>query len=408
MSSFVDVAIIGAGPYGLSLAAHLANAGISYRVIGQPMSAWQRHMVAGMFLKSDGPSSNLSDPSAALTLEQYCQRHGLEFQKRIPIPRETFINYGLDFQKRFVTELCPQLVEQLERETSGYTLKLSDGEILTAARVVIAVGVEPFNYVPTAIASLGPSLVSHSSKYGAVDGLKDRDVAVLGAGASATDVAYALHQAGARPQIISRRREIAFQKTPEPQTLLQKLRHPDSGIGGGWRLKTCADAPFIVHALPLRLRQRIVRNYLGAAPGWFMRARIEGAVPVLNSTRLLAAEAVNDRVRLRLVTENGPEREMTVDHVVAATGYKIDLARLPFMPSEILASIRNLGGAPILSGAFETSLNGLYVIGPAAALSFGPVMRFVYGADYAVRQVSRHLSHGLARRSMTVPVLARS
>ena len=405
MSSFVDVAIVGAGPYGLSLAAHLAKAGVSHRLLGRPMLAWQQHMVAGMFLKSDGPSSNLSDPAHALTLERFCGTVGQEYHQRVPIPREVFIRYGLEFRTRAVSELTEETVERIEPCSGGYALHLSNGEILTASKVVIAIGVEPFSYIPESVSGLPPERVSHSSRFGAVEHLAGQEVVVIGAGASATDVAYALHMAGAKPTIVARRAHLGFQIPPEPQTFMQKIRSPDSGIGGGWRLKTCADAPDIVHSLPLSLRQRIVRNYLGAAPGWFMRERVEGVVPALTSTNVTGATVAGNRVQLELES-NGERTQREVDHVVAATGYRVDVARLGFLPAAMTARIRNLGGAPVLSRAFETSLPGVYFMGPAAALSFGPVMRFVYGADFAVRRISGHLIRGLVRRPVSVPVMA--
>ena len=67
MSEIVDVAIIGAGPYGLSLAAHLSAAGLSYRHFGVPMRLWRGAMPKGMYLKSQGFASNLSDPEGTHT-----------------------------------------------------------------------------------------------------------------------------------------------------------------------------------------------------------------------------------------------------------------------------------------------------------------------------------------------------
>src|SRR5665213_655470 len=96
---FLDVAIIGAGPYGLSIAAHLTKAGIEHRIFGVPMQSWDKSMPKGMALKSDGRSSDLSDPDGTSTLKAFCQSQGYpHHDTQWPIPVEVFTEYGLAFQ----------------------------------------------------------------------------------------------------------------------------------------------------------------------------------------------------------------------------------------------------------------------------------------------------------------------
>ena len=76
-----QVAIIGAGPYGLSIAAHLRSLGIPFRIFGTPVDTWRRHMPAGMSLKSDGFASCLSDPDDKGTLEAYCAERGIPYHR---------------------------------------------------------------------------------------------------------------------------------------------------------------------------------------------------------------------------------------------------------------------------------------------------------------------------------------
>ena len=68
---------------------------------------------------------------------------------------------------------------------------------------------------------------------------------------------------------------------------------------------------------------------------------------------------------------------------VAATGYKADLARLPFLDGELRDAIEQVEGTPVLNDNFETSLPGLYFLGLSAANSFGPLLRFMVGAEFA-------------------------
>src|SRR5579862_7715456 len=106
MSGRCDVAIIGAGPHGLSLAAHLRAAGIDYRIFGKPLGTWRDHMPADMLLKSDGFASNLSAPSEESTLKAWCGEHGVAYASQgLPVSLETFLAYGSSFQRNYVPDV---------------------------------------------------------------------------------------------------------------------------------------------------------------------------------------------------------------------------------------------------------------------------------------------------------------
>src|SRR5216684_8632385 len=91
----LDVAIIGAGPYGLSVAAHLRGLGVPFRIFGRPMDSWLAHMPKGMMLKSDGFASNIYDPGGGFTLEKFCAQRGIEYANMgIPVRLDTFTAYG--------------------------------------------------------------------------------------------------------------------------------------------------------------------------------------------------------------------------------------------------------------------------------------------------------------------------
>src|ERR1700677_222637 len=138
----LETAIIGAGPYGLSIAAHFRARGIPFRIFGRPMDTWLNHMPKGMMLKSDGFASNLYDPASAYTLGQFCAERGIEYgDTGIPVRLETFNCYGLAFQSRMVPELEEKAVVGVEEGgAQGFRLLLEDGETVAAQRVVLAVG----------------------------------------------------------------------------------------------------------------------------------------------------------------------------------------------------------------------------------------------------------------------------
>lgn len=389
-----DIAIVGAGPYALSLAAHLSARGASYRVFGRPLETWRRHMPAGMYLKSDGFASSLSAPAPASTLGEYCAAQGLPYHDTdLPAPLATFVRYAMDFQQRFVPDLDERLVAMIERSGDDFRLTLDDGDTLRARRVVVATGISHFSYIPEALSGLPPELLSHSSAHADPAALKGRDVTVIGAGSSAVDLAALMHEAGVETQLVARRNALKFfsQPTGRRPGLLQRLRSPPSGIGPGWKSRLLCDAPHLFRRLPKDLRLEIVRRHLGPASAWGLRARIEGKTPILLGHRVVGAEPAEGRVRLRLVTPDGQARTIDTDHVVAATGYRGDLRRLKFLDPRLRERLSSVEHTPLLSAHFESSDPGLFFLGPIAANSFGPLMRFMVGADFAARRLSRRL-----------------
>lgn len=403
MRASIDVAIIGAGPYGLSVAAHLAARGIDHRVFGEPMRLWDRHMPPGMHLKSDGKSSDLSDPDGALTLAEFCRTRGIAFDRTLlPVKVETFAAYGRAFQERFAPRTECRHLTRLDRASGVFNLHFDDGEWLTANHVVLAVGVLPFRHVPEMFSHLPPSLASHSSAFGRLDHLDGREVVIVGAGSSALDLAALLTDRSSRVSIVTRSQRLLFHGAPptRPRSLLWRLRAPDSKIGAGWLLRFCDDAPQLVHALPDALRRRIVRNTLGPSGGYFVRDRVMGSATIHCGRAPLSATARGDRVVLHTQERDGRRDSIEGDHLILATGYRLDVDSLPFLSREIRDGLTTVEKMPILSANFESSIPGLYFVGFAAMRGFGPVMRFVAGAPHPARRLARHIA-GLTRPSFS-------
>jgi thioredoxin reductase len=389
-----DIAIVGAGPYGLSIAAHLAQSGRSFRIFGTPMQFWSRHMPQGMCLKSEGFASDLYDPDSKFTLKSYCQQNNIPYADiGLPVRVETFIAYALAFQQRYVPQLENVQVTSLAQQAEGFELTTATGDTMYARHVVIATGIMNFAHIPPLLATLPASLITHSSQHSDLTAFKDREVAVLGAGASALDIAALLHQAGAKVELIARRHSLNFHTAPiEPRPILERLRAPRSGLGIGWRSRMCTDIPLIFHAMPQSLRLRVVERHLGPAPCWFVRDSVVDRFPMHLGATLSSARAQDRKVSLALRQEGQQDRQIEVDHVIAATGYKVSLSRLGFLGKDIQTRIDKVVDTPILNRHFESSVPGLYFIGAAAANSFGPLLRFAFGAKFAAKRVARHLS----------------
>jgi cation diffusion facilitator CzcD-associated flavoprotein CzcO len=392
--STVDIAIIGAGPYGLSLAAHLTRTKRSFRIFGEPMRSWSHHMPRGMSLKSEGFASNLYDPDSKYPLKAYCAEHGIAYADvALPVRIETFLDYGLEFQRRYVPTLEITQVTSVIRRADHFELRTSAGEIARARQVVVAVGIMHYSYLPPALSSLPDGMISHSSEHYDLSTFKGRRVGVLGAGASAIDIAVILHQAGAKAELIARIPAIQFHDPPdEPRSLYQRMTAPRSGLGTGWRSRMCTDIPLVFHMLPQSLRHRAVERHLGPAPCWFTRDQVVGHVPMHLSVTLGGIDARNGCVRIQLRHPQRSDAELELDHLIAATGYKVDISRLAFLDGDLQSGIRQAERTPILDRHFESSIPGLFFTGISAANSFGPLLRFGFGAKFAARRLAARVA----------------
>jgi thioredoxin reductase len=395
-----EIAIIGAGPYGLSIAAHLRALGLDFRIFGSPMQTWIERMPRGMRLKSEGFASSLYDPASSFTLADFCRQKNLAYADLgLPVPLETFSEYGLEFQRRFVPELENTMVVSVERHAGAFTIRLADGETLTANKIVMAVGLSHFAYVPPVLAALPEEFVTHSSRHRTLDRFRGREVVIVGAGASALDIAALLDQDGIPVQVVARRKSIHFHSPPAAKrSLLDKLRKPISGLGPGWHLFLCTNLPLLFRHMPEKFRLQKVRNVLGPAPGWFVSQQVAGKIPFHLGAEITKAEIHNGRVKLELTNRSGVREALEADHVIAGSGYRVDLGRLGFLDRDLLGGIRELEQTPILSSYFESSVPGLYFVGSTAANTFGPLMRFAYGARFAARRLAGHFAASASRQ----------
>lgn len=355
------------------------------------MHAWDRYFPRGMRLKSEGHSSSLYDPKG-FTLDRYCKERDIPFQEvGLPIPVEVFVAYGREFQKQCVPALEPVDVAKIERDGSFFNVTLIDGNNFRAKQVVLATGIVPFAYVPETLEGLVG--VSHSSRFGDLSAFAGKSVAIVGAGSSAIDLAVLLSEAGCHASLISRRKTVDFLDKPDPAptTAWEKLRHPTSCMPGIKGL-LYEKFPGGFRMLPDDKRERIIKEFVGPAGGWFVREQFYKNVTLLGGFTISNASDEEGQVCLELTDASGSKRQAAFDHVIAGTGFRIEVQKLTYLSSELIKNVVTKKGAPVLSANLETSVPGLFIIGPAATPTFGPVMRFACGAKFTSERLVRRLS----------------
>jgi len=404
MTDNVPAVVIGAGPYGLSVAAHLQGRGVRTRVFGDVMSSWRSHMPAGMCLKSTPDASSLSAPAPGFTLGDYCRSEQLmPLQGADVVPIGLFTRYGQWFQQALVPGVEQTWIRQFNRAGDGFRLELSTGEDLQTRHVVVATGISGLDYVPDELAAVEPGgpcpsgLVSHSSQHSNLSRFTGARVAVIGAGQSALESAALLHEAGAEATILARgTARFGTPPAAPANRFAAMLPQPRSPLGPTWRIYPFSHAAGLFPYLPLETRLRLVRRVLGPLGAWWLRDRVVGQVPILDGHAVRGAARDGDGVVLTTTCPDGEHATMRVDHVLAATGYRVDLARLGFLGPQLRSQLRLAGTFPQLSSSFQSSVPGLYFVGLPAAATFGPLMRFVCGTPLAAGRVSRAVA-GAAR-----------
>jgi cation diffusion facilitator CzcD-associated flavoprotein CzcO len=241
---------------------------------------------------------------------------------------------------------------------------------------------------------LPSGFVTHTSGVSSFASFQGREVAVVGAGQSALEAAALLHESGARPQLLVREKEISWMnRISQTRSVWRRVRSPISGLGTGPKAWALTNFPGALHEIPASLRVRFVRSHLPPEGAWWLRERVENRVPVHLATTITESQEVGGRVALQLGgPSDAPLRRLVVDHVIAGSGYAIDIERIQFLDPELRRSVTCIERSPRLNGSFESSIPGLRFIGPASAMSFGPLFRFVIGADYTARVITAHLS----------------
>lgn len=313
---------------------------------------------------------------------------------------ETFIDYGLWFQRRAIPDLDPRLVIRLEAAGQALRLILADGDRLAAERVVIATGLANQQFRPAAFDGIPGWLASHTCEHASFEAFRGKRVAVVGRGQSACETAALLTEAGAEVEVICRG-DIRWLGGPQlPEAWHRELaRHLASRVAapsavGPFPYSWLIELPGLVHRLPAKLRARLNARSLRAGAASWLLSRFAN-VRVNAGSTILGAEVRGDQVAVKL--DSGV---LLFDHVLLATGYEIDISKLGILAPELRGAIACRGGSPILAAGFESSVPCLHFAGAAAVTSFGPLMRFIAGTSFTARNIAKAMAARRGARSL--------
>lgn len=391
-----EVVIIGAGPFGTSISAYLTALDIDHIIVGRPMDTWRTYMPDGMLMKSEPYASTIASPTGKYTVAAYCESRGLEYSDRVgPLTRERFLDYADWYIEKLVPGLLDQTVTEVTPVDGGFRVSFANAAPVVTRQVVLATGVLPYQHLPAELAALPAELVTHTGKLGGqdLDKFKGHRVAVVGAGQSSLETAALLHELGAKVQVIARTKALSWNEpNPEHLSALGHIKRPTPQLCEGWR---CAfwNTPRAFRALPESYRIEKARTVLGPNGSWWLKHRVDGVVDVLTGSRIREAVAHDNGVRLLL---DGPgQSTVDADHVIAGTGFQVDLARLSLLPERLRGSIKTLNGHPVVSRVGQSSVPGLYFTGAPTVLSIGPSSRFIAGTF----TLSALLAKSVARRA---------
>jgi len=386
--SDTDVAILGAGPYGLAAAAYLRQVGVEVRVLGDPMSFW-RGMPNGMLLRSNWTATCIADCQGPVSLDAFCSAVGAHIDRPIPLTR--FIEYGMWVQQQVAPDLDRRLVETLDSHQGGFRLLLDDGSQLSARRVIVAAGIKPFANRLAYAEGLPPDVASHTGDHQDLGRFSGARVLVVGGGQSGLESAALLHESGAQVEVVVRADHLNWLHGGKYQRRLGRLApmlYAPTDVGP-MGLSRLVAVPDLFRRLPRRIQDPLAYRSIRPAGAAWLTPRLQN-VPITMTQSIVSVSTTNGSLQVRFA--DGSQR--TVDHLLLGTGYRVDIARYPFLAASLLARVRRVNGYPVLGRGMESSVGGLHFVGAPAAWSFGPIMRFVSGGWYTGRALAKVMGDG--------------
>jgi cation diffusion facilitator CzcD-associated flavoprotein CzcO len=363
--------VVGAGPYGLAVAAHAQAHGIDTHIVGKPLGFWTDHMPRGIFLRS-GPDWHL-DAAGVHTFEAFIEDRGIASSELDPIPIDVFLGYATWFQTQKHLVIDDKYVATLDKQDALFVATFDDGTQIAADHVVAAPGCGYFAHAPEWAADLPHGVGAHTCDLVRFDELAGRRVLIVGGRQSAYEWAALLGEHGAeRVDIVHRHNVPRFERVS--WHFVDDLVEATIRMPGWWR------------SLPATEQDRISRKFWEVGRltlEWWLTPRLEHErFHLWPGTRVVGSTTEHGTTVAHL--SNG--EDLPTDHVIFATGYKADLSNVPYL-RPVLAGVDVVDGFPVLDDSLQTSLSGLYIPGFAATRDFGPFFGFTKACPAAATRI---------------------
>jgi thioredoxin reductase len=390
MSRHTQLLIIGAGPFGLAMAAYAKAHDIDYLILGEPMEFWKSNMPKGMILRS--ACDWHLDPFNIHTIEHYLESRNQTPADVEPLSLEFYLSYAEWFQEQKQIDVLPTRVEKLDHLTGAnniFKATLEDGESITSDTVLIATGFKAFKHIPTELAQIIPTTrMSHTCDFVDFAGMNGKRCLIIGGRQSAFEWAALLHENGATTVHMSHRHE-----TP-----------PYEESDWSWvapMVEEMVDNPSWFRNLPPKEKEEVTQRFwaegrLKIEPWLSSRINIESIKIWPNSQIVACNTLASGELDVKLSTGDS----FIVDQVILATGYKVNMKKVSLLGNEsIQKKMKTLHGYPMLDDHFQSSISGLFFTSIPATQDFGPFFAFTVSVASSTKIVGSFIKKKVEKRN---------
>ncbi|MGE0635130.1 MAG: NAD(P)-binding domain-containing protein [Bacteroidia bacterium] len=366
------VFIIGAGPYGISIANALHKKNIPFAIAGKMFSLWYEHTLNTMSIRSDWHSSEIYEANDKYSVRDFIYKnYTLAQAKKImshKLPVDVFRNYLRFIESDVPYKISSQHVVKLSKKDNVFISELQNGDIIESEAVVLATGIEAHKYLPESLQKLNTPHVIHTWDVHKYADWKNKNVLIIGAGQSAGEGIVHLYE----------HNKIIWLTRKPPLFFSEPLNLPTPVF------------KFTLYLSP----------YFYYLPHW-ARKKFSKIFVISTITPDLKEKTMSDKVRrvnddvdnigLELRGEKIYSKKLNqeFDGVVASTGYKININNLKILDAPLLNSIEAKDNFPLLDFDFQTSVKNLFVVGALSEPHYGPAQKFIMGTRHAAVRISR-------------------
>ena len=371
-----QVLVIGAGPFGLSLAAHAKHLGIDHLIVGEPMAAWRNNMPQGMILRSHADWH--LDAAELHTIERFCDERGVTVAAVEPLSRDFYLEYVDWFIENTAIAPIDQRVRRLDYRGGAFEAELEDGHAIRAAKVVLAVGFGSFKNIPARLSAMLPAdRLSHTCDLVEFDRFRDKRCLIVGGRQSAFEWTALLVEHGAQEVHVSHRHPTPAFEDSEWEwidaVVTRFVEEPN------WYRDLTGDGQARIH-------ERFAEAKIKLEP-WLWPRIDKPNVHLWPETELQSATEHGDGLRVEL--DNGPR--LTVDHVILATGYRVDMRNLAMLSPDLQAALTVKDGFPVLDSQLQSSIPGMFITSLPASGDFGPFFGFTVAVKASAKIITKAL-----------------